>query len=191
VAYIAFPAAPPWLADRAGLIPDVHRTASRGWWELDLGIAGDLIDKGQATANAVAAVPSLHAAFALLAVAFVWRSCSVPWRIVLALYPLGMAFALVISAEHYVVDVLLGWAYVAAVIFLCSMWERRSAGREESARPPRTRTHDHPHPSLVASAARAARVGARRAGIRGRGRLALRPPAALIARPRPPGRKIS
>jgi hypothetical protein len=177
--YIALPAAPPWLADRAGLIPDVQRTASRGWWELDLGIAGDLIDKGQATANAVAAVPSLHAAFALLAVAFVWRSVAAPWRILLALYPLGMGFALVVSAEHYAVDVLLGWVYVAAVMVACSRWERRRGRREDSQQERRTGAHEHPDPPLVAAASGSARLGAWRPRVRGRGRLALRAPATL------------
>ena len=36
-------------------------------------------------------------------------------------YPLAMGFTLVVSGEHYVFDVLVGWAYVAAVMLL---WRR-------------------------------------------------------------------
>ena len=40
--------------------------------------------------------------------------------ILLALYPLAMAFALVYTAEHYVVDILLGWAYTLVAIWVVS-----------------------------------------------------------------------
>ena len=62
------------------------------------------------TANPVAAVPSLHAAYTLLITLF--SGAGRAWaRRSLALYPLAMAFALVYTAEHYVFDILLGWAY--------------------------------------------------------------------------------
>jgi membrane-associated phospholipid phosphatase len=43
---------------------------------------------------------------------------------VLLAYPLAMTFTLVYSGEHYVIDVLVGWAYVAAVFLLVGAAER-------------------------------------------------------------------
>ena len=64
----------------------------------------------------------------MLIVLFFWRSRRWRWRILLAAYPLAMAFALVYTAEHYVSDVLLGWlyavgAFVAVEAFL--RWRAR------------------------------------------------------------------
>ena len=39
-------------------------------------------------------------------------------RALLALYPAAMAFALVYTAEHYVVDILLGWAYTLVAVWV-------------------------------------------------------------------------
>jgi membrane-associated phospholipid phosphatase len=39
--------------------------------------------------------------------------------VLLAAYPAAMAFALVYAAEHYVVDILLGWIY--ALIAFCTV----------------------------------------------------------------------
>ena len=69
--YIAFPAAPPWMAAEMGLLDGVHRTTSEGWEVLGVGTAG-LFSKGQSSANLVAAVPSLHSAFTALVALFLW-----------------------------------------------------------------------------------------------------------------------
>ena len=69
--------------------------------------------------NPVAAVPSLHAAYTLLFTLFLWQAAR--WaRPLLALYPLAMAFALVYTAEHYLFDVLLGWAYTLVAVWIVS-----------------------------------------------------------------------
>ena len=125
--YVLVPAAPPWLAARNGVIGTVDRAAARGWAHLDLDIAGHLIDKGQGAVNLVAALPSLHGAYAALVAAFFWSAAGPAWRTVLAVYAVGMGLVLVIAGEHYVVDVLLGWAYVAAVMVLVGRWEERRA----------------------------------------------------------------
>jgi membrane-associated phospholipid phosphatase len=76
-----------------------------------------LFERGSQYANPVAAVPSLHAAYTLLITLFLWRW--VRWaRPLLAAYPVAMAFALVYTAEHYVVDILLGWAYALAAVWV-------------------------------------------------------------------------
>jgi membrane-associated phospholipid phosphatase len=122
--YVAFPAAPPWMAAEAGLLDGVHRTTSEGWEVLGVGTAG-LFSKGQSSANLVAAVPSLHSAFTALVAMFLWSRVRRRWRPLLALYPLAMAVTLIATGEHYFFDVLLGWIYAAAVMAAWAWWERR------------------------------------------------------------------
>lgn len=122
--YIAFPAAPPWLAAETGLLHGVHRTVSDGWEVLGVGTAG-LFSEGQASVNLVAAVPSLHAGFTALVAMFLWPRLRPGLRPLLALYPLAMALTLVATGEHYVFDILLGWLYAAAVMWGWSRWEGR------------------------------------------------------------------
>jgi membrane-associated phospholipid phosphatase len=95
--------------------------------------------------NRVAAVPSLHAATALL-IAMIFWSRTVRWRWLLVVYPLAMAVSLVYLGEHYVSDILLGWLYAVLVFVfggrLYDRWTARRAGRAahgsdaDSARPP-------------------------------------------------------
>jgi membrane-associated phospholipid phosphatase len=56
---------------------------------------------------------------------FFWRTSRWWTRVVLAVYPLLMAFSLVFGAEHYVVDILLGWIYAVLVEVVWRAVERR------------------------------------------------------------------
>ena len=56
---------------------------------------GAVFEHGKSYANDVAAMPSLHAAFALLLTLYLWRLVPRYVRPLLALYPLAMALALV------------------------------------------------------------------------------------------------
>jgi membrane-associated phospholipid phosphatase len=69
----------------------------------------------------VAAMPSLHAAFAVLFSLYLWRLVPRFARPALALYPFAMSFALVYSGEHYVVDCIVGAVY-AIVTFVAVNW---------------------------------------------------------------------
>ncbi|HYF47212.1 MAG TPA: phosphatase PAP2 family protein, partial [Acidimicrobiales bacterium] len=125
VTFVLFPAVPPWLAARQGELEPVVRTAPRGWSKLNLEIAQDVLELGQRTANLVAAIPSLHAGYTALVTWALWRSFGRVGRTVLVAYPLLMAFTLVLTGEHYLVDVFIGWAYTAAVVVLWNRIERR------------------------------------------------------------------
>ena len=126
--YVAFPAAPPWMAAETGLIGEVHRTTSDGWQVLGVGTAS-LFSEGQATSNLVAAVPSLHAAFTMLVALFLWgRVRRKRLRPLLLLYPQAMALTLIATGEHYFFDVALGWAYAGAVMGAWTLGERRREG---------------------------------------------------------------
>jgi membrane-associated phospholipid phosphatase len=122
--YIAFPAAPPWMAADTGLLEGVHRTTSEGWDVLGGGTA-ELFSEGQANVNLVAAVPSLHSAVSALVAMFLWHRVSPRLRALLALYPLTMGLALIATGEHYFFDVLLGWLYAGAMMAAWGWWERR------------------------------------------------------------------
>ncbi|MGC2677473.1 MAG: phosphatase PAP2 family protein [Mycobacterium sp.] len=107
----------------------VERISTRGWGTLHLQSAGALVNSGQASVNLVAAIPSLHAALTAMISIFLWRRVRRGWRPLLVAYPLAMAFVLVYSAEHFVVDILLGWALAATVSVVFGLfdawWSRR------------------------------------------------------------------
>jgi membrane-associated phospholipid phosphatase len=109
--YVLYPAVPPWLAARHGNLGESNRMIAVIWAEVPLAHFGSLFEKGQHYANNVAAMPSLHAGFALLITLYLWRLAPRWARVPLALYPLAMSFALVYSGEHYVVDCIAGWLY--------------------------------------------------------------------------------
>lgn len=128
LSYIAFPAAPPWMASEMGLIGEVHRSTARGWEVLGVGTAS-LFSKGQATSNLVAAVPSLHSGVTMLVALFLWTRVRPRLRPPLLLYPLAMALTLAATGEHYLFDVVLGWLYAGAVMAAWALWERRREAR--------------------------------------------------------------
>ncbi len=114
--YLVYPAAPPWLASDRGVIGAVHRVASPGWDYLHLHWVGRLVVSGQQDSNPVAAMPSLHAGSAMLVALFLWPLVRAWWRALLVGYVMLMAFALVYTGEHYVVDVVAGWLTAGAAV---------------------------------------------------------------------------
>ena len=130
--YIAFPAAPPWLASRIDLLGEVQRTVAEGWVVLGTGTVG-LFSSGQAKVNLVAAVPSLHSAISALVAFFLWGRVRPRMRPLLLLYPLAMALTLIATGEHYVFDVLLGWFYAGSVMAAWGWWERRRSASKAPA----------------------------------------------------------
>lgn len=106
--YVLYPAAPPWMAGQHEIIPPVHRVAvetlQRFPAAAPIGLAYNRF-----SANEVAAMPSLHAAVPVL-LALVLIRLYGRWALPALLYPLTMGFNLVYLGEHYVVDVLAGYA---------------------------------------------------------------------------------
>jgi membrane-associated phospholipid phosphatase len=130
--YLAYPAAPPWLAAERGDIGAVERISVLGWDVLGLGPVGRLVELGQVGSNPVAAMPSLHAGAAFLAAAFLWPSVSRVVRGLLVAYALAMALTLVYTGEHYVVDVLAGWLVAAVGVLVAGLVRLR---RQRHVRP--------------------------------------------------------
>lgn len=131
ITFVLFPAVPPWLASRTGELDPLARTAPRGWSKLNLDVAQDLVELGQRTANVVAAIPSLHAGYTALVAWALWPKVGRVGRALLVTYVLGMAFVLVLTAEHYLIDILIGWAYVAFVVLV---WDRIESRRASIAK---------------------------------------------------------
>jgi hypothetical protein len=134
--YFAYPAAPPWWAYEHGYLGEVARISTRGWAELGLHGAFNALNAGQHVSNPVAAMPSLHTAWALLVVAFFLPRVARRWWPLLLAYPLAMALTLIYTGEHYLVDVFAGWAYVAAAFLVVGLAERWWRGRQARSRPP-------------------------------------------------------
>lgn len=131
VTYFLYPAAPPWWAWREGYLPEeVVRISSNGFDAIGLHGAGNMLNALQVhQSNPVAAMPSLHTAYAMMAVAFFLPLVRRRWWPLLLAYPLAMTFTLVYTGEHYVIDVLVGWLYVGATFLFVGLAERWWAGR--------------------------------------------------------------
>jgi len=132
VTYILYPVAPPWMASRDGDIAHISRITARGWHSMGLSTVSKVFDRGKEITNPVAALPSLHAAFSLLVVAFFFPMMPKWLRIVSLALPLSMAFTLVYFGEHYVTDILLGWIYVGAVSYIATRWEQKNLTKKTS-----------------------------------------------------------
>ena len=135
VTYVLYPAAPPWLAARHGSIGRANRTIAIVWHHVPIAHFGSLFEKGQSYANNVAAMPSLHAGYALLIVLYLWRLVPRWTRPLLALYPPAMAFSLVYSGEHYVVDCIAGWVYAVGTFAVVNLVFEYHARRVTSLEP--------------------------------------------------------
>jgi membrane-associated phospholipid phosphatase len=127
--FLLFPAAPPWAAGREGLLNVVkiggHEGASSTAGTSGTGLY-QLIQ-----GNPYAAIPSLHAGYAFLVFLMVssllWRTRRRwLWIAAAALYPAAQSFAVVYTGNHYVVDLLIGYAFAAAAFFgVRAVWRRR------------------------------------------------------------------
>ena len=113
ITFAIYPAAPPWMAAQKNLLGGPFVRIS-GAVAQAMGVKNFSAVDAAVSPNNVAAVPSLHAAFPLIAcvfliVAFGWKRAG--WT---AIYPLTMWFGVVYLGEHYVFDVILGIGYALA-----------------------------------------------------------------------------
>ena len=140
--FFLFPAAPPWLAAQHGLIDVVSinslQDAANGLPK------GSSFIASQIPRNPVAAVPSLHSAYALLTLVIAWS-----WRrrvgYAFIVYPLVMWFSIVYLGDHYVADIiagvavaLIGWALAGHLTRPGGALHRLMAGPAEPLRRART-----------------------------------------------------
>jgi membrane-associated phospholipid phosphatase len=125
--YVLLPTAPPWLASYQGDLdgPPVLRVTTEGFQQVGLRMVGSALTVGQHLVNPVAAMPSLHVAFATLAAAFWWSRVRRPWRWLLPVYPALMCFSLAYAGEHYLLDELAGAAYALVILSVFRFVRRR------------------------------------------------------------------
>ena len=115
ITFLVFPAAPPWMAAERGLIEPITRVSSHVWYALGIHDFPSLYNK--ISPNPVAAMPSLHAAYALLFALYVTVLFTTRWRWFAWLYPVLIWVGTTYQGEHYVIDVIVGIFYA-----LLSYW---------------------------------------------------------------------
>jgi membrane-associated phospholipid phosphatase len=113
------PTAPPWMFPDKGFVDGVNHSSA-------------LL---QTFGNSYAAMPSLHAADALIVGWFLVRTSRTIWAKALwALWPLWVWFCVIATANHYVLDVLAGIG-VAVAALLATTWAPRLFARLRAVGP--------------------------------------------------------
>jgi hypothetical protein len=102
IGYVVMPTAPPWMFTSYGFVDGVNHSTGA--------IA--------AMANPYAAMPSLHAADALIVGVMMFKACRHRWAKALwAAWPVWVWFCVMATANHYLVDVVAG-----IVVALVALW---------------------------------------------------------------------
>jgi len=137
VTYLFWPSAPPWYQFQEGKAPDpmvVHK------------ILNETVDKlwgknyfvsplyTHLNPNQFAAFPSLHAAFPALAAVYAWNRYRA-LAIGLIVWTAAVLLSIIYLGEHYVVDALAGFVYVAVATALVEGFVRWRARRRPAATP--------------------------------------------------------
>ncbi len=134
--FIVFPTAPPWMVSKNyHLLPPLSRSTGRGFVAVGLHAAAASWNNAKAWGNAVAAMPSLHASFALIVPAFFLPWIKPIWlKVAVFAFPIVMLTSLVYLAEHWVIDGLVGWAVVGgSFLFWNRLESRQRRNRAERA----------------------------------------------------------
>lgn len=121
IGYYIHPAAPPWYAINYGFEPILNTPGNVG----GLGRFDELIGLPifhsiySRNSNVFAAIPSLHAAYMVVALYYaIIKKCKPLVIILFAIIMLGIWFTAVYSSHHYIIDVLLGILCAIIGIFL-------------------------------------------------------------------------
>ena len=125
VFYILLPVAPPRLLPDAGWVDTMKTWSHLGWW----GGAASAPAGLEHLTDQYAAMPSLHVGWAVWC-AWAWRSSDLAFvRRFGWLYPASIATAVVLTANHYVLDVAVGALLAVAA---CALLPRLSPTRWRS-----------------------------------------------------------
>jgi hypothetical protein len=115
VVFWRFPVAPPRMLP--GFVDVVSTTHAIGSWH-----TGALAS----AANELAAMPSLHIAWAVWCTVVVWRISTRAWlRALAVIYPFITAFAVMSTGNHYVLDLLGGLVTIALSLLIVRVFEGR------------------------------------------------------------------
>ncbi len=129
VVFWRYPVAPPRLLPGNGFVDIVARSHTFGSWH-----TGSLA----ADADQLAAMPSLHLAWAAWSGLAIWRLSRRWWgRALAVLYPFVTAVAVMTTGNHYLIDVLAGIATMVVSVALVEIAlprSRASLGRRRASR---------------------------------------------------------
>ena len=124
IVFWQFPVAPPRMLP--GFVDVVASTHAIGSWH-----TGALASQ----ANQLAAMPSLHIAWAVWCTVVVWKITTRVWlRALATIYPFVTAFAVLSTGNHFVLDVLGGLATIALSLVLVRLLGRRWRRPDELVR---------------------------------------------------------
>ena len=117
-----FPTAPPRIAEQGTIVDTLNSLSG-----IDIGRPGT-----SALSNPVAAIPSLHAGYAVgVGVGLFRFARSWPWRAIGLVYPALVILTIIVTGNHFVLDALAGIAVLAAG-FLLAPPLRRAIGRRRN-----------------------------------------------------------
>lgn len=133
--FLYYPAAPPWLANTWGVIHGLQYPQNQVLALIHIKEFGTLDTYsiwGNASPNAVAAFPSLHASFPWLVTLFAIKYYR-RLGLVFMLYNVSLWFSVIYLANHWLIDVLAGmaWATISFVVvdYLWTVIVRRARVR--------------------------------------------------------------
>jgi membrane-associated phospholipid phosphatase len=135
--FIVLPTAPPWMvSQKYHIIGPIIRNTSRGFSAMGFKAFTHGWKNSLDWGNAVAAMPSLHASFALIVPAFFLPWLKPVWlKAIVLTFPLIMLTSLVYLGEHWVIDGLVGWAIVGGSFWFWNRFEdRQRRNRAERSR---------------------------------------------------------
>jgi PAP2 superfamily protein len=128
VCYVSWPVAPPRLVP--GYMDTLSVTQGWGWWSQSASAPRGL---GGST-NQLAAMPSMHVGWAVWVVVALRRVVARRWALVWCLYPLSTAVVVLVTANHWVADVVAGAAIVLLVDFVSRRFRDHAARSQRRAR---------------------------------------------------------
>lgn len=130
VVFWRFPVAPPRMLP--GFVDVVASTGAIGSWH-----TGSLASH----ANELAAMPSLHIAWAVWCTLALWQISRRTWvRVLAVIYPCMTAVAVLATGNHYVLDIVGGLLAIALSVLIVWVLERAYAARSDETPTVRGRT---------------------------------------------------
>jgi hypothetical protein len=122
--HVAFPLAPPRWFPNLGFVDTLQTYGPKVYDSATV----------TATANQIAAMPSLHVGWALCIAWAVIIASSRRWRWLIAAHPVVMTFAVVLTANHWWLDALVAAALVVVAIWIDTPIQRWLERRQDRVR---------------------------------------------------------
>jgi hypothetical protein len=121
VSYIFYPTAPPRIMD--GYVDILATTSHWGWWGASASAPRGLGD----LTNELAAMPSMHVGWALWCTMGIISITRALWlRVGAVLYVVVTTFVVVATANHWLLDAIIGAGITAGVFVVLRMFSKRS-----------------------------------------------------------------